>query len=36
MQQTLDVTRTSRKHFSNAGGYTLEQLNKIPKDTTIT
>jgi formate dehydrogenase maturation protein FdhE len=32
MQQTLDVTRTSRKIVSQMlAGYTLEQLNKIPE-----
>jgi hypothetical protein len=32
MQQTLDITRTSRKIVSQMlAGYTLEQLNKIPE-----
>ncbi|MEZ7498272.1 DinB family protein [Flavobacterium sp. Arc3] len=32
MQQTLDVTRTSRNILSQMlAGYTLEQLNKIPE-----
>ena len=32
MQQTLDVTRTSRNILSKIlAGYTLEQLNKIPE-----
>lgn len=32
MQQTLDITRTSRKIVSQMlAGYTLDQLNKIPE-----
>jgi CheY-specific phosphatase CheX len=36
MQQTLDITRTSRTIVSQMlAGYTLDQLNTIQKDTVI-
>jgi hypothetical protein len=35
MQQTLDITRTSRIVSQMLAGYTLDQLNTIQKDTVI-
>jgi hypothetical protein len=35
MQQTLDITRTSRTVSQMLAGYTLDQLNTIQKDTVI-